>query len=312
MSNLTLGTFVFSGFEIPEALPLGGQQHLAAHKLPGGVRSIDALGPDEADITWSGQFRGFTASQRAKYLDTLRAQGQPLTLTFMDYRRTVIITGFTYRLEREGLEIPYSITLMVVSNDDNPITVIAPSIDDLVASDIAAMDALVQAIGDEAYLAAVEIQTTAAVYQAIYGVINQITIAYLEAKAAYQNFKALKNGNLAALGNLATGLTSVASTAATSFGLQQTFQASIINTSTAINRGIKVVSAMASASSIAGVTGSPASAVIGLGASAASFGFLSQILRLGAYTSRAAINNGNNMGQGPVWNGRIVQQVSAA
>jgi hypothetical protein len=53
---LVLGPVAFSDFEDPERIRFGGAQRLAVHKLPGGARVIDALGPDDTEIGWSGIF----------------------------------------------------------------------------------------------------------------------------------------------------------------------------------------------------------------------------------------------------------------
>ena len=239
MNDLTLGDFVFSGFEIPEKLPLGGDQRLVTHKFPGGARVIEAMGADEAHIHWRGQFRGGDAMARAKYLDTLRINGPNLLLKFREFRRAVIISSFNYHLHVGGLEIPYEIKLSVVANDDNPVTVVAPSADELLAASFQAMDAQVTQLGSAAYAAALQVQMSAAQYQAFYAIINAITIAYLEAKAAYQNMRALTSGNLAALGSVAMGATGLALGAASSLGAQQSVQNSLLGTSLAVNQGIK-------------------------------------------------------------------------
>ena len=73
--SLTLGPVAFAGFEIPSSITLGGRQRLAIHKLPGGLRIIDALGPDPADLAWSGIFTGPDAADRARLLDAMRVGG---------------------------------------------------------------------------------------------------------------------------------------------------------------------------------------------------------------------------------------------
>ena len=53
---LTVAGIPFTDFAPPDAMPGGGDQAMVGHKLPGGQRVIDILGPDEADVTWSGKF----------------------------------------------------------------------------------------------------------------------------------------------------------------------------------------------------------------------------------------------------------------
>jgi hypothetical protein len=87
---LVLGPVLFADFEVPERIGFGGRQQLVIHQLPGGGRVIDALGRDDADISWSGFFSGEDAADRARVVDTLRAQGQPLPLIWDAFYYTVL------------------------------------------------------------------------------------------------------------------------------------------------------------------------------------------------------------------------------
>jgi len=78
--SLILGGFTFIDYAIPEEVPQGGEHHLVVHKLIGGNRVIDAMGPDDADISWSGRFQGPTATPKANALDPLRRAGAQLPL----------------------------------------------------------------------------------------------------------------------------------------------------------------------------------------------------------------------------------------
>ena len=64
-----LGPVVFRDFEVPERINLGGRQRLAVHMLPGGGRVVDAMGPDDAPIRWSGTFSGVDAAERVRMLE---------------------------------------------------------------------------------------------------------------------------------------------------------------------------------------------------------------------------------------------------
>lgn len=112
---LVLGTFAFSEFEIPASLPFGGRQALKVHRYMGGKRVIDALGPDDAPIQWSGQFRGFTASLRARQLDLMRSAGRPLVLTWGVFVYRVVIESFEADYQAP-FEIPYRISCVVLSD----------------------------------------------------------------------------------------------------------------------------------------------------------------------------------------------------
>src|ERR1700712_5173407 len=92
--SLTLGPVAFAGFEIPSSITLGGRQRLAIHKLPGGLRIIDAMGADPADLAWSGIFTGPDAADRARILDLLRVAGLELLLAWDAFLYTVVIESF--------------------------------------------------------------------------------------------------------------------------------------------------------------------------------------------------------------------------
>ena len=88
--SLTLGPVAFAGFELPSSITIGGHQRLAIHRLPGGLRIIDALGPDPADIAFSGIFTGPDAADRARLLDALRVAGAALPLAWDAFMYTVV------------------------------------------------------------------------------------------------------------------------------------------------------------------------------------------------------------------------------
>src|SRR6266566_9840017 len=98
---LTLGGITFDGFSPPDAMGAGGKQAMAVHKLPGGARVIDTLGPDEDNISWSGKFFGNDAYAKVLALDGMRAAGQVISLVFGGQFRSVIIDHFSYKLRRE-------------------------------------------------------------------------------------------------------------------------------------------------------------------------------------------------------------------
>src|SRR5215212_9196175 len=113
---LVLGPFVFTDFSVPDRLPLGGRQHHMVHKMPGGDRVIDCLGPDDADRAWSGTLWGNRAQGDALMLDALRRAGKPLSYSNGFEARTVVITEFQARVQKPTC-IEYSIC---VTPSDNP------------------------------------------------------------------------------------------------------------------------------------------------------------------------------------------------
>lgn len=112
---LILGGFVFEGFQIPESIGLGGTQEKFTHTLLGGVRVVEAMGPSEHDITWTGRFQGANAWPLARSLDSLRIAGQALPLLIDTEFRMVLITEFKPLYERP-YQVPYSITCHVISS----------------------------------------------------------------------------------------------------------------------------------------------------------------------------------------------------
>lgn len=63
---LLLGGLTFDEFSTPSRIGYGGRQALQVHKLPGGSRTVDLLGPDETNISFSGTFWGTGANLNAQ------------------------------------------------------------------------------------------------------------------------------------------------------------------------------------------------------------------------------------------------------
>lgn len=147
-SVLTLGDFVFQGFEVPASLPFGGTQALVVHRLPGGKKIIQAMGADPRPIGWSGRFRGANAVGRARYLDGLRIAGAPLKLTWLDFSYSVVIASFNAEFER-FYEVPYSITVEVQEDQTNrPAKAPDLGYTVLINNDLTEANAQADAIGD--------------------------------------------------------------------------------------------------------------------------------------------------------------------
>ncbi len=134
---LLLGPVVFEDFEVPAHINVGGGQRLAVHKLVGGARVIDSLGRDDAEICFSGTFSGSDATIRARTLDTLRAAGQPLPLTWDVFYYTVVISRFEADY-RNGWWIPYRITCTVLRDEASALIQTVVSLATSALSDIGA------------------------------------------------------------------------------------------------------------------------------------------------------------------------------
>jgi hypothetical protein len=140
--------FNFSRTEIPERITFGGEQLLVVQQLVGGTRVVDAMGRSDMPLEWSGIFLGEQALARARYLDSLRASGRKLTLTWSEFRYAVVISSFRGQFER-FYKIPYSIALMVVQDLARPQET-APNagIDEALLDDNTSAQTIGDAIGD--------------------------------------------------------------------------------------------------------------------------------------------------------------------
>jgi hypothetical protein len=112
---IQLGNFKFKDLEVPESINCGGAQSIAVHKLVGGQRIINALGPDDDDLIWGGLMTGPDALQRATQLDQMRIAGKTLDLSFFSLKYQVLIAKFAFRTERY-YQVRYEITVKIVTN----------------------------------------------------------------------------------------------------------------------------------------------------------------------------------------------------
>jgi hypothetical protein len=121
MSDFTLylDSVAFQEFEIPDSIKAGGSQALFKHKYPGGARTIDTMGPDDDDITWSGVFMDAIAPARCVQLDVMRRQGNQVVVTWAGYQYLVVVAHFEWDFRRLW-NIPYTITLAVVQDQTQP------------------------------------------------------------------------------------------------------------------------------------------------------------------------------------------------
>lgn len=118
-TSLTLDSFTFQGFEVPEKIPLGGAQALVIHKLPGGDRVVQSMGCDDDPIQWNGLFLGASALNRARELDTIRVQGRPVLLAFLGLKYNVVIKSFKFVVEA-FFRVSYTIDLEVIKDLTQP------------------------------------------------------------------------------------------------------------------------------------------------------------------------------------------------
>lgn len=123
--DTVIESFVFEGYEEPYEVNFGKEQSSCKHILIGGGRVIDMMGAGDPDITWSGYFTGFQATLRARYLETLCKQGQPLTLRTNAFIKEVVISKFTFG-QHEIWPIQYTITVQVIEDKTLPVNFAVP------------------------------------------------------------------------------------------------------------------------------------------------------------------------------------------
>lgn len=69
-----LGDFEFEGWEVPESLPIQFAQLLAIHEFPGGIKTGQSFGVVPERISWSGEFEGPDAFDRATQLQAIEQE----------------------------------------------------------------------------------------------------------------------------------------------------------------------------------------------------------------------------------------------
>jgi hypothetical protein len=147
--GVVLGEFSFQGHEVPEYISIGGAQQLTVHKLPGGERVVDRMGPDEADLEWSGTIIDGGPEKRARQLDKMRAAGKPLALHWGSFFYTVVIKSFSAQTYYG--RVSYRISCLVLRNEANSPRPGAPTVGGLASGGISgALGSISQGLGQAA------------------------------------------------------------------------------------------------------------------------------------------------------------------
>ncbi len=152
-SFLLLGPMLFQDFELPERITWGGAQLLSVHRLPGGVRVIDAMGRDDAEISWSGVFSGGSAGVRARAIDLMRAQGVVWPLVWDAFFYSVVVARFEADYAHANW-IPYRIACTVLRDEAEALVEVAVSLAADALNDLASADGMGSGIDFSAPLAA--------------------------------------------------------------------------------------------------------------------------------------------------------------
>ncbi len=139
---MMLGPIVFDQFSTPERMGFGGDQIMAIHRLPGGARVIDTMGPDDQNLSWYGRLFGNSAYGQALALDALRRAGNPLPLVFAGQSYMVLIQTFRADIVRFPLLVDYHISCAQLTNFLGSAVSAAIGGAQLAAADLAAAAAL--------------------------------------------------------------------------------------------------------------------------------------------------------------------------
>ena len=263
--TLTLGGIVFQDFEIPEAIRTGGTQMHNVHKLPGGGRVIDAMGPDDKPISWSGRFRGARATERARQLDFMRRQGAQLLLSWGAYRYQVLIVEYEADFQ-QSYEIPYRITCEVVQDEVLGLVGAAFGFLESVAGDI------VNAVGLGDVISVPAIDT-----------------ALVSVSSALSNYRA----GVPSSTNLIAGITS-----AGEGSLVNALQTSLVGAQGILTTTFNSASSTFVGSAIPAVGASPTAAAAAISAQASNMATMSGVQELAALVNRTARNVGSKIANG--------------
>ncbi len=117
--GLLLGDVLLDGFEVSGAIGFGGAQAMAVHKLPGGTRVIDTMGPDDGLITWRGILSGSDARDRARALDAIRVAGAAVPLAWDVFTATVVLSELKLEFCNSWW-VPYQIGCTVLVGTQMP------------------------------------------------------------------------------------------------------------------------------------------------------------------------------------------------
>jgi hypothetical protein len=112
--GVVIGGIALSGRNAPTTMPFGGTQKVTRQELPGGVLVLDLMGAFDRNIDFSGTLRDYGAVAIARRLDALRVAGQPVTLTWADFTRQIVIETCDCDYQRMGYEVPYHIVAHVI------------------------------------------------------------------------------------------------------------------------------------------------------------------------------------------------------
>jgi hypothetical protein len=270
-TTLTLGGITFESFEVPASIKFGNTQAIVLHKIPGGTRVIDLMGPDPDPISWSGIMLGANANSRAQALQAACDAGKVVTLSWATFSFDVVIGRFEGAVGWSRCDYTISCTIKPKS-----LAATAPGLQTGVLADIGGALS-----GAASAVSAITSAATATV-----GVATQ-------ALGTVSSFAGAFGVTIPGLSNIASDLSSVQSVAASASGLAD--GASTVGSllSSATNIGGQVGTALASVGNALDFTGDASSIVTAAGQS----GVMASLSQVQGLVSRAAINLGQAAAQ---------------
>jgi hypothetical protein len=201
--GLILGGVTFADFEVPSSIAFGGDQTVAVHRLQGGARVVDTLGPDDGDIRWRGIISGGDATSRAQMLDQLRISGSSVPLTWDSFCYTVIITELHFSFNNSWW-IPYEIRCVVADDPSIQSANVVTSVLSAVTTDLANAGVYVDV---SAVTAAVTMAGSAGAGSTAYATAGAaITTAYQIVTTSLQSSGSLDTADIGGVVSAAAGI----------------------------------------------------------------------------------------------------------
>jgi hypothetical protein len=112
---LTLGNVQFLDEEHPDEIEFELEQSMAVHQLIGGSRTIQPLGPNPKDVTWTGHLWADNVKPRLADLKAMEVAALPVQLTYLDQSYMVVVKSFRPKYFHQ-FYASYTITVTVQSD----------------------------------------------------------------------------------------------------------------------------------------------------------------------------------------------------
>ena len=104
---VVLGPLELTGLEVPDTYDRSGTMQPVVHRLIGGGRVVQLLGPDPGRRRLQGCFTGPNASERAQILEAVRDSGARVSLAIGVWQEFVVVTSVVIRYAAQGSVVQY-------------------------------------------------------------------------------------------------------------------------------------------------------------------------------------------------------------